>query len=119
MTSQCGEATQPAASDPGPSTPSPAKRSKHTKTEQAIEPSQPSKGKGKVQGKAAKAKPAPQSGRWLDTDCNAALNMQRIGKCKWRLLELCWWPEQAPLPAKGKEYLGLGYKWLRDKPPNA
>ncbi|KAJ9509636.1 hypothetical protein QJQ45_011366 [Haematococcus lacustris] len=67
-------ATQPAASEPGPSTPQPAKRS-----EPAAEPT---KGKGK--GKAAKAKPAPQPGRWVDRDCNAALNMQRIGESKWR-----------------------------------
>ncbi|KAJ9532409.1 hypothetical protein QJQ45_010464 [Haematococcus lacustris] len=50
---------------------------------------------------------------------NAALNMQRIGESKWRPLELCWWPEQGALPAKGKEYPGLGYKRLRDKPPKA
>ncbi|GFH15385.1 hypothetical protein HaLaN_11606 [Haematococcus lacustris] len=31
------------------------------------------------QGKAAKSKPAPQPGRWLDRDCNAALNMQPSG----------------------------------------
>ncbi|KAJ9518847.1 hypothetical protein QJQ45_026108 [Haematococcus lacustris] len=112
------EATQPAASEPGPSTPSPAKRSKRTKAEpEAAEPTQPTKGKGK--GKAAKAKPAPQPGRWLDRDCNAALNMQRIGESKWRPLELCWWPDQGALPAKGKEYPGLGYKRLRDKPPKA
>ncbi|KAJ9534078.1 hypothetical protein QJQ45_002061 [Haematococcus lacustris] len=48
-------ATQPAASEPGPSTPPPAKRSKRTKAEQAAEPTQPTK--------AAKAKPAPQPGR--------------------------------------------------------
>ncbi|KAJ9523764.1 hypothetical protein QJQ45_019963 [Haematococcus lacustris] len=77
------------------------------------------KGKGKAQGKAAKAKQAPQPGRWLDRDCNAALNMQRIGESRWRPLELCWWPEQWKLPAKGKEYPGLGYKRLRDKPPKA
>ncbi|KAJ9517150.1 hypothetical protein QJQ45_009096 [Haematococcus lacustris] len=65
-------ATQPAASEPGPSTPPPAKRSKPA--------AEPTKGKGK--GKAAKAKPAPQPGRWLDRDCNAALNMQRIGESK-------------------------------------
>ncbi|KAJ9515542.1 hypothetical protein QJQ45_021641 [Haematococcus lacustris] len=94
------EATPAAASEPGPSTPPPAKRSK-----------------GK--GKAAKAKPAPQPGRWLDRDCNAALNMQRIGESRWRPLELCFWPEQGALPAKGKEYPGLGYKRLRDKPPKA
>ncbi|KAJ9533811.1 hypothetical protein QJQ45_026904, partial [Haematococcus lacustris] len=105
-------ATQPAASEPGPSTPLPAKRSKRTKAEPAAEPN-----KGK--GKAAKAKPAPQPGRWLDRDCNAALNMQRIGESRWRPLELCFWPEQGALPAKGKEYPGLGYKRLRDKPPKA
>ncbi|KAJ9513389.1 hypothetical protein QJQ45_001404 [Haematococcus lacustris] len=83
------EATQPAASEPGPSIPPPAKRSKRTKAEQAAEPTQPTKGKGKGKGKAAKAKPAPQPGRWLDRDCNAALNMQRIGESRWRL---CWLP---------------------------
>ncbi|KAJ9510944.1 hypothetical protein QJQ45_027829 [Haematococcus lacustris] len=57
--------------------------------------------------------------RWVDRDCNAALNMQRIGEARWRLLELCWWPEQGKLPAKGKVYPGLEYKWLRDKPPMA
>ncbi|KAJ9523618.1 hypothetical protein QJQ45_007307 [Haematococcus lacustris] len=108
-------ATQPAASEPGPSTPQPAKRSKRTKAEP--EAAEPTKGKGK--GKAAKAKPAPQPGRWLDRDCNAALNMQRIGESRWRPLELCYWPEQGALPAKGKEYPGLGYKRLRDKPPKA
>ncbi|KAJ9514133.1 hypothetical protein QJQ45_002234 [Haematococcus lacustris] len=108
-------ATQPAASEPGPSTPLPAKRSKRTKAEP--EAAEPTKGKGK--GKAVKAKPAPQPGRWLDRDCNAALNMQRIGESRWRPLELCYWPEQGALPAKGKEYPGLGYKRLRDKPPKA
>ncbi|KAJ9532405.1 hypothetical protein QJQ45_010472 [Haematococcus lacustris] len=107
------EATQAAASEPGPSTPQPAKRSKRTKAEPGA--AEPNKGKGK----AAKAKPAPQPGRWLDRDCNAALNMQRIGESKWRPLELCFWPEQGRLPAKGKEYPGLGYKRLRDKPPKA
>ncbi|KAJ9508343.1 hypothetical protein QJQ45_011852 [Haematococcus lacustris] len=52
------EATQPAASEPGPSTPEPAKRSKRTKAEPgAAEPTQATKGKGK--GKAAKSKPVP------------------------------------------------------------
>ncbi|KAJ9518363.1 hypothetical protein QJQ45_010298 [Haematococcus lacustris] len=104
-------ATQPAASEPRPSIPPPAKRSKRTKAEQAAEPTQPTK--------AAKTKPEPQPGRWLDRDCNAALNMQRIGESRWRPLELCWWPEQGALPAKGKEDPGLGYKRLRDKPPKA
>ncbi|KAJ9518968.1 hypothetical protein QJQ45_026184 [Haematococcus lacustris] len=85
---------------------------KRTKAEPAAEPT-----KGK--GKAAKAKPAPQPGRWVYRDCNAAPNMQHIGESKWRPLELCYWPEQGKLPAKGKEYSGLGYKRLRDKPPKA
>ncbi|KAJ9523232.1 hypothetical protein QJQ45_024020, partial [Haematococcus lacustris] len=106
-------ATLAAASEPRPSTPPPAKR---TKAEQAAEPN---KGKGKAQGKAAKAKPAPQPGRWLDRDCNAALNMQRVGQSRWRPLELCYWKDQGALPAKGKEYPGLGYKRLQDKPPSA
>ncbi|KAJ9527962.1 hypothetical protein QJQ45_005594 [Haematococcus lacustris] len=76
------EATQPAPSEPGPSTPPPAKRSKCTKAEQAAEPTQPTK--------VAKVKPAPQPGRWLDRDCNAALNMQRVRESRWRPLELCW-----------------------------
>ncbi|GFH06300.1 hypothetical protein HaLaN_00907 [Haematococcus lacustris] len=97
------EATQPAALEPGPGTPPPAKRSERTKAEQAAEPN-------KAQGKAAKAKPAPQPGRWLDRDCNAALNLQRIRESRWRPLELCYWPDQGALPAKGKEYPGLGYK---------
>ncbi|KAJ9529002.1 hypothetical protein QJQ45_007071 [Haematococcus lacustris] len=42
---------------------------------------------------------------------------QRIGDSRWRPLELCYWPEQGKLPAKGKEYPGLGYKRVRDKPP--
>ncbi|KAJ9529865.1 hypothetical protein QJQ45_022265, partial [Haematococcus lacustris] len=109
-------ATPAAASEPGPSTPPPAKRSKRTEAEPAAEPT---KGKGQGKGKAAKAKPAPQPGRWLDRDCNAALNMQRIGESRWRPLELCYWPDQGALPAKGKEYPGLGYKRLRDKPPTA
>ncbi|KAJ9509674.1 hypothetical protein QJQ45_011341 [Haematococcus lacustris] len=113
------EATQPAASEPGPSTPPPAKRSKRTKAEQAAEPTQPIKGKGKAQGKAAKAKQAPQPGRCLDRDCNAALNVQRIGAGRGRPLELCWWPDQATLPAKGNECSEVGYKWLRDRPPKA
>ncbi|KAJ9528089.1 hypothetical protein QJQ45_005815 [Haematococcus lacustris] len=113
------EATQPAASEPGLSTSPPAKRSKRIKAEQAAEPAQPTKGEGKGKGKAAKAKLAPQPGRWLDKDCNAALNMQCIGESRWRPLELCWWPNQAALPAKGKEYPGLGYKRLRDKRPKA
>ncbi|KAJ9525623.1 hypothetical protein QJQ45_003342 [Haematococcus lacustris] len=112
-------ATQPAASEAGPSTPLPAKRSKRTEAEQAAELTQTTKGTGKAQGKAAKAKPAPQPGRWLDRDCNVALNMQRIGDSRWRPLELCWWPEQGKLPAEGKEYPRLGYKRLRDKPPKA
>ncbi|KAJ9507246.1 hypothetical protein QJQ45_006217 [Haematococcus lacustris] len=99
---------------PGPSTPPPAKQ-----LSQAAETSQPTKGTGKGKGKAAIAKPAAQPGRWLDRDCNAALNMQRNGESRWRPLELCYWPDQGALPAKGKEYPGLGCKRLRDKSPKA
>ncbi|KAJ9515023.1 hypothetical protein QJQ45_017064 [Haematococcus lacustris] len=104
------------------------KRSKRTEAEQeaaeqeeaeAAKPTQHTKGKGKVQDKAAKAKPAPQPSGWLDRDCNAALNMQRIGESRWRPSELCYWPDQGALPVQSKEYPGLRYKWLRDKPPKA
>ncbi|KAJ9530477.1 hypothetical protein QJQ45_012453 [Haematococcus lacustris] len=53
------------------------------------------------------------------SSANAALNMQRIWESRWRPLELCYWPDQGALPAKGKEYPGLGYKRLRDKPHKA
>ncbi|KAJ9509592.1 hypothetical protein QJQ45_011208 [Haematococcus lacustris] len=108
-------ATQPAASEPGPSTHPPIKR---TKAQQAAEPTQLTEGRGQAKGKAAKAKPASQPGRWLDRDCNAALNMQRIGESRWRPLELCYWPEQGPaLPDEGKEHPEMDYKRLRDRPP--
>ncbi|KAJ9521514.1 hypothetical protein QJQ45_008806 [Haematococcus lacustris] len=55
------EATRPAASEPGPSTPPPAKHSRRTKAEQAAEPTQPTKGKGKAKGRAAKPNPGPGS----------------------------------------------------------
>ncbi|KAJ9512218.1 hypothetical protein QJQ45_012769 [Haematococcus lacustris] len=45
--------------------------------------------------------------------------MQRIGESRWRPLELCYWPQQRALPAKIKEYPGLGYKRLRVKRPTA
>ncbi|KAJ9519194.1 hypothetical protein QJQ45_017853 [Haematococcus lacustris] len=34
------------------------------------------------------------------------------GESKWRPLELCWSHDLPELPAKGKGYPGLGYKWL-------
>ncbi|KAJ9521489.1 hypothetical protein QJQ45_008890 [Haematococcus lacustris] len=79
---------QPAASEPQPSTPPPAKRSKRTKAEQAAEPTQPTKGTGKGKVKAAKAKPCSRPGRGLARHCNASLHMQRIGESRWRPLEL-------------------------------
>ncbi|KAJ9507492.1 hypothetical protein QJQ45_006488 [Haematococcus lacustris] len=51
-------------------------------------------------------------GKWVDRHCNAALNLQRAGESKWRPLELCRWPHRGRLPAKGKEYHGLGFKKL-------
>ncbi|KAJ9532743.1 hypothetical protein QJQ45_010833 [Haematococcus lacustris] len=99
-----------------PRKPPQAPRSSHAASAPRLSrAAEPNKGKGK----AAKAKSAPQPGRWLDRDCNAALNMQRIGESRWRPLELCYWPDQGALPAKGKEYPGLGYKRLRDKPLKA
>ncbi|KAJ9520394.1 hypothetical protein QJQ45_000133 [Haematococcus lacustris] len=68
----------------------PAKRSKRTRAKQAAEPTQPTKAECQGKGKAAKAKPALQPGRWLDRDCNATLNMQRTGESRWRPLELHW-----------------------------
>ncbi|KAJ9514934.1 hypothetical protein QJQ45_002730 [Haematococcus lacustris] len=102
----------------GPSTPPGKQReerraewkTQRRQTERAADSTQASKGKGKAQGKAAKAKPAPQP---------EGLNMQRSEESKWRPLELCFWLDQGALPAKGKEYPGLGYKRLRDKPPKA
>ncbi|KAJ9524777.1 hypothetical protein QJQ45_024396, partial [Haematococcus lacustris] len=58
-------------------------------------------------------------GKWVDRDCNAALNLQRAGETKWRPLELCRWPHRGRLPAKGKEYPALGFKKLRDRAPKA
>ncbi|KAJ9525549.1 hypothetical protein QJQ45_003094 [Haematococcus lacustris] len=51
-------------------------------------------------------------GKWVDRDCNAALNLQRAGESKWRPLELCGWPHRGRLPAQGKEYPALGFKKL-------
>ncbi|KAJ9534057.1 hypothetical protein QJQ45_002031 [Haematococcus lacustris] len=69
-----------------------------------------------MQGQGCQCQTAQQPGKWVDWDCNAVWNKQRIGESRWRSLEQCWWPD---LPAKGKEYSGLGYKWRRDWPPKA
>ncbi|KAJ9524314.1 hypothetical protein QJQ45_008514 [Haematococcus lacustris] len=58
-------------------------------------------------------------GKWMDRDCNAALNLQRAEESKWRPLELCRWPHRGRLPAKGKEYSALGFKKLPDPAPKA
>ncbi|KAJ9531234.1 hypothetical protein QJQ45_006666 [Haematococcus lacustris] len=58
-------------------------------------------------------------GKWVDRDCNAALNLQRAGESKWRPLELCRWPHRGRLPAQGKEYPALGFKKLRERAPKA
>ncbi|KAJ9521566.1 hypothetical protein QJQ45_008856 [Haematococcus lacustris] len=58
-------------------------------------------------------------GKWVDRDCNAALNLQRAGESKWRPLELCRWPHRARLTTKGKEHPALGFKKLRDRAPKA
>ncbi|KAJ9521331.1 hypothetical protein QJQ45_001284 [Haematococcus lacustris] len=56
-------------------------------------------------------------GKWVESDCNAALHLQRAGESKWRPLELCSWPHQGRLPAKGKEYPAMVFKKLRDRAP--
>ncbi|KAJ9525679.1 hypothetical protein QJQ45_003493 [Haematococcus lacustris] len=58
-------------------------------------------------------------GKWVDRDCNAALNLQRAGEAKWRPLELCRWQYRGRLPAQGKEYPALGFKMLRERAPKA
>ncbi|KAJ9529229.1 hypothetical protein QJQ45_007910 [Haematococcus lacustris] len=58
-------------------------------------------------------------GKWVDRDCNAALNLQRAGESKWRPLELCRWQHRARHPAQGKEYPALGFKKLRERAPKA
>ncbi|KAJ9509767.1 hypothetical protein QJQ45_011415 [Haematococcus lacustris] len=58
-------------------------------------------------------------GKWVDRDCNAAVNLQRAGEAKWRPLELCGWKHRAKLPAKDKEYQVLVFKKLRDRAPKA
>ncbi|KAJ9511269.1 hypothetical protein QJQ45_017138, partial [Haematococcus lacustris] len=115
------EARQPhrQKAEHGPSTPLPVKRSKRTKAKQAAESTQPTQGRSQGMCKAVKAKTAPHPGRWVDRDCNAALNVQRSGKSRWHPLELCWWPDLPELLATGREYPGLGYKWLRDRAPSA
>ncbi|KAJ9533779.1 hypothetical protein QJQ45_026863 [Haematococcus lacustris] len=58
-------------------------------------------------------------GKWVDRDCNAALNLQRAGESRWRPLELCRWQHRGRLPAQGKEYPALGFKKLRERAPKA
>ncbi|KAJ9510320.1 hypothetical protein QJQ45_015774 [Haematococcus lacustris] len=71
--------------------------------------------RGLMQAQATPGDP----GKWVDRDCNAALNLQRAGESKWRPLELCRWQHRARLPAQGKEYPALGFKKLRDRAPKA
>ncbi|KAJ9505803.1 hypothetical protein QJQ45_023694, partial [Haematococcus lacustris] len=59
------------------------------------------------------------NGKWVDRDCYAAFNLQRIGEAKWRPLELCWWKHRARAPAQGKENPAMGFKQLRDQAPKA
>ncbi|KAJ9530351.1 hypothetical protein QJQ45_000730 [Haematococcus lacustris] len=58
-------------------------------------------------------------GKWVDRDCNAALNLQRAGESKWRPLELCRWGHRGAASAQGKEYTALAFKKLRDQAPKA
>ncbi|KAJ9511193.1 hypothetical protein QJQ45_013249 [Haematococcus lacustris] len=85
-------ATQPAASEPGPSTPQRAKRSKRTRAEpETAEPTQPTKGNGK----AAKAKPPSDIFPWVIETCRLSPNRwgrrNRIdcGRRRSKLVEFC------------------------------
>ncbi|KAJ9515720.1 hypothetical protein QJQ45_002641 [Haematococcus lacustris] len=109
VTGSAGPMQQPSshtASSPGAraSTPPPAKR---TKAQQAAEPTEPTKGEGKAKGRAANTKLPPQPG----SAQHAAHWEEQVAPTGAVLA--------AALPAKGKEYQGLGYKRLRDKPPKA
>ncbi|KAJ9527342.1 hypothetical protein QJQ45_025615 [Haematococcus lacustris] len=53
-------------------------------------------------------------GKWVDRDCNAALNLQRIGEAPWRPLELCRWQCRGAAPAKGKELRNHVQKLLQE-----
>ncbi|KAJ9526143.1 hypothetical protein QJQ45_009582 [Haematococcus lacustris] len=54
-------------------------------------------------------------GKWMDRDCNAALNSQRTWEAPWLPLELCRWQHRGVASAKGKEYPTVGFKKLRDR----
>ncbi|KAJ9519978.1 hypothetical protein QJQ45_014706, partial [Haematococcus lacustris] len=52
----------------------------------------------------------------------AARRSQAVGvgwTCRWHPLKLCWSPDKAALPAKGKQDPELGYKRVRDQPLKA
>ncbi|GFH17668.1 hypothetical protein HaLaN_14350 [Haematococcus lacustris] len=72
------EASQPATSEPGPSTPPPTKRSKRTEAEQAAEPT-----KGKARARARLLKQSQhhsQAGGWTGTEAFAgAVLVARAG----------------------------------------
>ncbi|KAJ9521315.1 hypothetical protein QJQ45_001189 [Haematococcus lacustris] len=73
---------------------------------------------GQVQNPLSRPPPG-DLGKWVDRDCNVALNLQRAGESNWRPFELCRWPYRGRLPAQGKEYPALGFKKLRDRAPKA
>ncbi|KAJ9506826.1 hypothetical protein QJQ45_030406, partial [Haematococcus lacustris] len=58
-------------------------------------------------------------GKWVDRDCDAALNLQRARGAQQRPVELCWWIDRAAAPALGKEYPAVSFKKLQDRPPKA
>ncbi|KAJ9526631.1 hypothetical protein QJQ45_017605 [Haematococcus lacustris] len=88
--------------------------------EEELDSSKPTRAEGWKSGAEPLVAATPGDlGKWVDRDCNAALNIQRAGESKWRPLELCRWPHRARLPAKGKEYPALGFKKLRDRAPKA
>ncbi|KAJ9532526.1 hypothetical protein QJQ45_010599 [Haematococcus lacustris] len=94
----------------------PASQAQCTEAEQAAKPIQPTKGRGKGKGKAAKgcsAQPTSTTARQL---CRPGLQCI-IEHAVYRGEQVA--PAGAVLVAKGKEYPEVGYKRLRDQPPKA
>ncbi|KAJ9513742.1 hypothetical protein QJQ45_015506, partial [Haematococcus lacustris] len=82
--------SQAAASEPGPSAHpqlSAASAASAPRRSGQLGPPSPTRAQLRARaGQGCLAKPAPQPGRWVDRDCNAALDKQCIGVSGWRAL---------------------------------
>ncbi|KAJ9526451.1 hypothetical protein QJQ45_009924 [Haematococcus lacustris] len=79
-------------------------------------PSIPDMSKASTKAKPIPRPQAPPWGRLLDRDTNGCLNLQRIGKCVQRPLELCRCEGLEAVPPVGDEYQ-QGYKLVDDRLP--